>query len=518
MPASDAELTRAVRASGLHSNSADQALEELYRRHRPSVLAYARTCCRDTHTAEDLASEAFARTLQAVRAGQGPEFAWRPYLLSVVRRTAADWASTARRTDLSPDFERWLETAPTEKGGEEYVLRQEDDALIVRGFRSLPERWRAVLWHTVVEGESAEQVGALLGISPSGVGSLAARAREGLREAYLTAHIEYVETADQPECRHFSRLLAAAIRRPGRRLNKDLARHLDGCGRCSHAMLELTDLNERMRLVLPGALLLWAAPAYLASRLAGAGTAASGAGSAGAHLPKVKVNPLGASVAAGITAVAAVGGFLLLRDNGNDLRTAPPAPTPTLTTAPEPSRSTPSPSSPTPGVTRPVHTPTPVPTPSRTPTPTLPKADGATRLRIKSTGLCMETTGAFGAQPREAACNGSASQTWELVRNEVGRLQLRNPASKMCLTYPEQLPDGAVVRQLDCGKDTRGQWWDYSASQDNGDMVLNPIGDNSRRLGLNEWNLADGAHSPTIGITLNYYSTTSLIFLFDGEL
>ncbi|MFC5220421.1 RNA polymerase sigma factor [Streptomyces coerulescens] len=178
----------------------------------------------------------------------------------MVRRTAADWAATARRTDLSPDFERWLESTPIEESGESRVLRQEDDAFLVRGFRSLPERWQAVLWHTVVQGESAEQVGALLGIGPSGVGSLAARAREGLREAYLTAHIESVESADQPECRHFSRLLAAAIRRPGRRRNRDLERHLDGCAGCRRAMTELTELNEHMRLVLPGAVLLWAAP------------------------------------------------------------------------------------------------------------------------------------------------------------------------------------------------------------------------------------------------------------------
>uniref|UniRef100_UPI0019D217F8 RNA polymerase sigma factor n=1 Tax=Streptomyces prasinopilosus TaxID=67344 RepID=UPI0019D217F8 len=51
---SDALLTSAVREDGDAG-----AIEELYRRHAPAVLAYARTCCRDPHTAEDLASEAF---------------------------------------------------------------------------------------------------------------------------------------------------------------------------------------------------------------------------------------------------------------------------------------------------------------------------------------------------------------------------------------------------------------------------------------------------------------------------
>ena len=36
-----------------------------------AVRRYARGCCRDAHTAEDLTGEVFARTLQAVRGGAG---------------------------------------------------------------------------------------------------------------------------------------------------------------------------------------------------------------------------------------------------------------------------------------------------------------------------------------------------------------------------------------------------------------------------------------------------------------
>jgi hypothetical protein len=37
------------------------------------VRRYARTCCRDAYTADDLTAEVFARMLQAVRGGSGPE-------------------------------------------------------------------------------------------------------------------------------------------------------------------------------------------------------------------------------------------------------------------------------------------------------------------------------------------------------------------------------------------------------------------------------------------------------------
>ncbi|MGW8955966.1 sigma-70 family RNA polymerase sigma factor [Streptomyces sp. NPDC055709] len=277
MTPSDMELTASMR----HSESS-APVDELYRRHRNAVLSYALTCCRDPHTADDLVSEAFTRTLQAVEAGAGPEAAWRPYLLTVVRRIAASWAGTERRTDLSTEFERWLTHHPDTAEGqsvEEHMLRLEDSSLVLRAFRSLPERWQTVLWHTAVEEEPARKVGALLGISASAVTSLAARAREGLREAYLTAHVESGSYTD--ECRHYTSLLGAAVRRTGRRANKDLDRHLASCERCRDALIELTYLNDRLGAALPVGFLLWGGSGYVAARLAeasaGAGaTAASG--------------------------------------------------------------------------------------------------------------------------------------------------------------------------------------------------------------------------------------------------
>ncbi|AVZ77025.1 sigma-70 family RNA polymerase sigma factor [Streptomyces lunaelactis] len=239
---SDAELTAALREL-----ASDAPVEELYRRHRTAVLSYARRCCRDPHTAEDLVSEAFARTLQAVRSGGGPEAAWLPYLRTVVRRIAVDWAGTARRTELSADFEHWLANlpdTPQTEGGEERILRLEDTSIVLRAFRSLPERWQAVLWHTVVEEEPATQVGPLLGVGASGVGSLASRAREGLREAYLAAHAESASVSE--ECRHYGSLLGAVVRRTGCRPNKDLDRHLAQCTHCRSALIDLTDLNQRL--------------------------------------------------------------------------------------------------------------------------------------------------------------------------------------------------------------------------------------------------------------------------------
>ncbi|WP_413116488.1 RNA polymerase sigma factor [Streptomyces sp. CY1] len=241
-PVPDQELTRQL-VEGYRSGSSSPAAGDLlYRRHHAATLRYALTCCRDPHDAEDLASEAFFRTFQAVRAGGGPRGPWRPYLLTVVRHTATEWSAGERRVLLTADFESWRQHAST-ADPQQHLVAREDRRLLIRSFRGLPERWQTVLWLTLVEEEPPHRVAVALGISPSGVTSLAFRAREGLRESYLRAHLE---SARDDRCRHYSGLIGASVRRGGVR-GRALARHLAGCAFCSHAYGELLGLSAAMR-------------------------------------------------------------------------------------------------------------------------------------------------------------------------------------------------------------------------------------------------------------------------------
>ncbi|WP_251050388.1 MULTISPECIES: RNA polymerase sigma factor [unclassified Streptomyces] len=241
---SDRELIRQLRRS-FASGAVDQAIcDLLYRRHSGAALACARACCRAPQDAEDLVSEGFIRTLQAVRSGAGPREHWRPYLLAVVRHTAVEWRAGDGRTVLTPDVEPWCRPAPPEGDPQRELLDSEDRRLVARSFHALPERWKAVLWHTLVEDDCPHHVPMLLGITPSAVTSLAFRAREGLREAYLSAH---VDTAADDRCRHYGTALGAAIRRRGAPRGAGLARHLAACRSCSEAYAELVDLNAALR-------------------------------------------------------------------------------------------------------------------------------------------------------------------------------------------------------------------------------------------------------------------------------
>jgi len=259
---SDADLITRARAGD------DRAYELLYRRHRSAALRYARSLPSSPADVEDIVAEAFARVLAALRAGNGPEEAFRPYLLSAVRNAFYDLVRRSGREqpvdDVSPYDSGQPFTDPVTHG--------EERVLIARAFDKLPERWRMVLWHTEVEGENPAAVAPLLGISPNAVSALAYRAREGLRESYLQAHLA---TARDRGCRRTVDKLAAYTRGNLSRAEKQRVRdHLDGCAHCRLLFRELADVNARL-----GALL---GPIVLGSGVAGlvAGGTAVGAGEA----------------------------------------------------------------------------------------------------------------------------------------------------------------------------------------------------------------------------------------------
>ncbi|MEV0416249.1 sigma-70 family RNA polymerase sigma factor [Streptomyces sp. NPDC050448] len=308
LPPSDGDLIARMRGGD------DGAYEELFLRHADSVRRYARTCCRDGHTAEDLTAEVFARTLQAVRGGAGPDQSVRAYLLTTVRRVAAAWAKTSRREHLVEDFAVFAEQAAAgaeaggglsglsgddtlELGADVRAMREAEQSLALQAFRSLPERWQAVLWHTTVEDASPSAIAPLFGLSANATAVLAGRAREGLKQAYLQAHVSSALSAGGDCARYADRLGAYARGGLRMRAERGLRGHLEECAKCRLAAGELKDVNAGIPALLPVAVIGWFAAGYAAKA---AGVVAGGAVAAGA----------GAAAAAsgGSTAGAGAGG------------------------------------------------------------------------------------------------------------------------------------------------------------------------------------------------------------------
>ncbi|MFI5758245.1 sigma-70 family RNA polymerase sigma factor [Streptomyces sp. NPDC051569] len=399
---SDADLIQRVRGGD------DSAYEELFRRHAEAVRRYARTCCRDAHTADDLTAEVFARTLQAVRGGAGPEQAVRAYLLTTVRRVAASWTRSARREQLVEDFAAFavqaarasevLDADTLDLGADVKAMHEAEQSMAMQAFRSLPERWQAVLWHTTVEEESPSEVAPLFGLTANATAVLAGRAREGLKQAYLQAHVSAALTSGGDCSRYADRLGAYARGGLRMRAERGLRKHLEECSRCRLAVSELELVNAGIPALIPIAVIGWFAAGYTlkaagivaggAAGVAGAGAAvagasgggASGGAAGGAALAEGVGTPVKAGVA-GVVAVAAAAGLVWALVGDHEPAPKPdakppvaaplvpgaPAPSPKASEPPAPSGPGPAPS-PSPKKHAPSRAPKPTPPPTRKPT------------------------------------------------------------------------------------------------------------------------------------------------------
>ncbi|SEQ30398.1 RNA polymerase sigma factor, sigma-70 family [Lentzea albida] len=265
-PPSDADLIDAVR---------DGRVEEygkLYERHVRSANMLALQLSSSSSDADDLVSEAFAKVLAALRAGGGPGASFRPYLLTAVRHAAYDRTRKEKRVELAGDVEEVPGAAKaTSVPFRDKAVEDLDQTLAATAFATLPERWRTVLWHTAIEGQSPGEIAPLLGLTPNGVSAMAFRAREGLRKAFLQAHVNQ-EPAET--CRPTVTKLGAWTR--GGLKGRDavhIDEHMDTCAECRKLASELSDVNGALRGLVAPIVLGTGTAGYLAA----AATATKGA-------------------------------------------------------------------------------------------------------------------------------------------------------------------------------------------------------------------------------------------------
>lgn len=231
----DRELLARVRAGD------DGAFGELFTRHADAVRRFALRHVREHAEADDLTAEAFFRVLQAIRRGNGPTEHVRTYLLTVARRVAWEWSGRRRDVPVE-DEELSLRVEPFP----DVTANRPEHALISRAFTSLPERWRTVLWQVEVEGERPAAVAPHFGLSPNAMAALARRAREGLRAAYLQAHL--AEDTGPRACSSVVAKLGAytaggAQGTEHRRIRK----HLQTCSSCNALHAELVEVCSTLR-------------------------------------------------------------------------------------------------------------------------------------------------------------------------------------------------------------------------------------------------------------------------------
>jgi RNA polymerase sigma factor (sigma-70 family) len=250
----------------LRARSGDTwAFGELWRRHYRSGMSVARNVSPGTD-ADDLVQEAYTRIYHSLQRGGGPTGSFRAYLFTSIRNTAAGWGRSRRETTIDE-----LESMEDPSSSEQAAAESLDRGLTHQAFRSLPSRWQEVLWYSEIEGMKPGEIAPLLGMKPTAVAQLTFRAREGLREAWIQAHLRAV--ADDSECAWtIARLGAYARNNIGRRDRAHLETHLGSCTRCTIVASEAREVSGRLALVLiPLTVGVAGAAGYVAS-LQGGGT------------------------------------------------------------------------------------------------------------------------------------------------------------------------------------------------------------------------------------------------------
>ncbi len=363
---SDAELITAARAGDR------DAYGVLWGRHETAARNLARQVARSSDV-EELVSESFYRVLRALDGGGGPDGAFRPYLLSTLRRVNIDTGRGYYQRVSLTDDDTELEGRPGESAAD-ITIEQGEQSAAWMAWASLPDSSRTLLWHLIVEEETPAQIAPLIGTTPNGVSSRAVRAKERLRQAFLQQH---VRLADAEQCEWTRRRVGEYVRQAlSSREQHAVEAHLKDCKRCKAVVAEITDVNQTLKAVVAPVVLGGAAAGYLH---------AVGAGQ-GMHLLGLRrlIRPSVAVGAGSVAAVAGIAAVLLAGTDGGHARhnaVVPPTPPSSAQAAqapasappskPRPAAPMPTPQPPTPVVHRPAPTRTPIrtPTPTSTPTP-----------------------------------------------------------------------------------------------------------------------------------------------------
>lgn len=259
----DAELCAQIRRHRPDSVAGRAAFGELYARHRAPALYFALRLNRDRSRAEDAVSEAFAKIWRAWANGNGPDTAFKPYLMAAVRSESFRRSATNRATAVvEPDVLTFLAGHEPSNHADEVAERDQ----LARAFKALPAGWQNAITMIDIDGTATSSAAEAMNLSSNSFSSLLRRAREGLRVSYLQQHVEPA----RPECSDYSSELARYVR--GQLSGKRTAvidEHLRDCGSCRLQTFRLRSINSNFQA--------WITPAAIAAALIEFGHDESGA-------------------------------------------------------------------------------------------------------------------------------------------------------------------------------------------------------------------------------------------------
>ncbi len=165
---SDSRLVKLVREGH------DLAFDEVVRRYRPQLVAYAAAIVPEHH-AEDVVQEALTRAHTALGRSDS-DMRLRPWLYTIVRNGALN---ALRDEPVHTHLDENYDGVPQPP---EVAARREELAELTASVKDLPDQQREALVKRELEGRSHEEIGVSLGVSAGAVRGLIYRARATLRD------------------------------------------------------------------------------------------------------------------------------------------------------------------------------------------------------------------------------------------------------------------------------------------------------------------------------------------------
>ena len=162
----------------------ERAYAQLYRDHKPRMLAVARRLLRNEADAEEAVQEAFLRAYRGFATFQG-NAALGTWLYRIVSNTAAmELRSAARRRRLAARAETtWSTAEPSVETPEEVAAQRSDGRSLDAALSRLPAHYRQVIRQRDLSESTTAEAARILDVSPGCIRTRLHRARHALRAA-----------------------------------------------------------------------------------------------------------------------------------------------------------------------------------------------------------------------------------------------------------------------------------------------------------------------------------------------
>ncbi len=239
----DDDLLAAVRAGDR------DAYGELYARHAPSARRFARSLLTNEPDADDAVAEVFARLLQAIERGRGPDHTFAAYLFASLRHECVRIERRRAREGADPAV-----GGPSRPRGAtgDHAAGVAEAAVVRAAFASLPGEMRDILRLTEVDQLPPLEIATRLAEDPGTVATRAMRARRALGSAYLRQHIGIGGHRHQlgDGCGDTQAHIASFLRgTAGSRRRARIEEHLATCAACRAECADLRQINGHLRSV-----------------------------------------------------------------------------------------------------------------------------------------------------------------------------------------------------------------------------------------------------------------------------